>query len=76
MGDDHADDVENPDDVPAQEDTQQGADPMSFLETGDESEDPGSDGDDAEDQAHQPRPTEIVFARFFGHYEFLLWRKF
>lgn len=72
VGQDHADDVEDPDDVPSEEDTEEGADPMSFFKTSDETEDPRSDGDDAEDQADEPRPTEIIPFRFSGHDEFLL----
>ena len=73
VGQDHADDVEDPDDVPSEEDTEEGADPMSFFKTSDETEDPRSDGDDAEDQADEPRPTEIIPFRFSGHDEFLLY---
>lgn len=49
MGEDHEDDVEDPDDVPAQENAEQSAHPMSFFEPGHETEDPRSDGDDAKD---------------------------
>ena len=64
---DHEDDVENPDDVPAQENTQKRANPMAFLETGDESQDPRSDGNDAEDQTNDPAQPKIILTCFTCH---------
>ena len=54
VGEDHEDDVEDPDDVPAEDQADEGADPMTFFEAGDEAQDPRGDRDDAEDQRNDP----------------------
>lgn len=54
VGEDHEDDVEDPDDVPAEDQADEGADPMAFFEPGDEAQDPRGDRDDAEDQRNDP----------------------
>ena len=49
MGEDHEDDVQNPDDVPTEDQTDEGAYPMAFLKAGHKPKDPWGDGNDAKD---------------------------
>ena len=75
MGEDHEEDIEDPDDVPSEDQTNQSADPMPFAETSNESEYPRSDGDDAEDQTDNPIQAKIIFADAFCHNNDFLSRK-
>ena len=54
MGEDHENDVEDPNDVPPEDQTNQSANPMPFFETSHKAEDPRSDGDNAKDQRDDP----------------------
>ena len=72
MGEDHEQKVQDPDDVPPEEDTDQSADPVPFFKTGDDTQNKRSDGDDRQDEGHDPRKTEIVLARILCHVTFLL----
>lgn len=64
--DDHEDEVEDPDDVPAQEKAQDPGEDLPFHKARDEAAYPRSDGDDRQDHADEIVQAEIVF---FGSHD-------
>lgn len=64
--DDHEDEVEDPDDVPAQEKAQDPGEDLPFHKARDEAAHPRSDGDDRQDHADEIVQAEIVF---FGSHD-------
>ena len=54
--------VQEPDDVPPQQQSQQSGHNLSLLEAGHKTEQPGCDGDDGEDDADEPPHPEIVLS--------------
>ena len=66
--DDHEDEVEDPDDVPAQEKAQDPGEDLPFHKARDETAHPRSDGDDRQDHADEIVQAEIVF---FGSHDMI-----
>ena len=64
--DDHEDEIEDPDDVPAQEKAQDPGEDLPFHKARDEAAHPRSDGDDRQDHADEIAQAEIVF---FGSHD-------
>ena len=64
--DDHEDEIEDPDDVPAQEKAQDPGEDLPFHKARDEAAHPRSDGDDRQDHADEIVQAEIVF---FGSHD-------
>lgn len=79
--DDHEDEVEDPDDVPAQEKAQDPGEDLPFHKARDEAAHPRSDGDDRQDHADEIAQAEIVFfgshdsPSFFDTTICTLWRR-
>ena len=63
---DHEDEVKQPNDAPAQEQTENSRNDFALFESCDSATDPGSEGDDREDKAHDPTKTKVIFV--FCHF--------
>ena len=70
LADDHKYKVEDPNDVPAEQEAQKRRNDLSFHQTGNESADERGYGNDRKDHADKIAKTEII--AFFCHVGFLL----
>lgn len=61
---DHENEVKQPNDAPAQEQTQNACDDFTLFESCDSATDPRSERNDRENEAHDPSKTKVILVGF------------